>query len=37
MFITMHFLLFHIQCSVLRCAVAAVKEKIMKSFSNIRK
>ena len=30
------FSLFHIQWSVFRCAVAAVKDKIMKSFSNIK-
>ena len=37
LFVTMHFSLFHIQWSVLRCAFAAVKDKIMKSFPNITK
>ena len=32
----MNFSLFQIKCSVLRCVVAAFKDKIMKSFSNIK-
>ena len=37
MFVTMHFSLFQIQWNASRCAIAAVKDKIVKSFSNIRK
>ena len=32
LFVTMNFSLFHIQWSVLRCAVTAVKDKIMNCF-----